>query len=187
MMKTAIHTKLIVLLVSTAVFFLAFIWFLCVWPMYGPSITKEKAMGRFERQTGISIADEMAILGFKNDHGSMNGDGEFGMVVTMPPVRIATILRGPPPFGKSWRNGPVAGEIGCHCAFIYAESPGAETTQNTPPQYFGGSPEVGALLSSTDVIYCAQSRGPASIPWNNGTLLVVRPSDGTLWLSEWDF
>ena len=41
-------------------------------------------MGRFERQTGISIADEMTILGFKNDHGGMNGDGEFGMVVTMP-------------------------------------------------------------------------------------------------------
>jgi len=166
---------------------LSFIWFLCVWPMYGPSITKEKAMERFERQTGISIADEMAILGFKNDHRGMNGDGEFGMVVTMSPARIATILRGPPPFGKSWCRGPVTGEIGCHCAFIYAESPGVETARNTPPQYFGGSPEVSALLSSKDVVYCAQSRGPVSIPWHNGTLLVVRPSDGTLWLSEWDF
>lgn len=151
-----------------------------------PQMTKDRAKSIFTRETGITITNDADIIGFKDDHRGFVGDGEFGIGVCVSKSTMKALLDATPPLGQEWRRGPVEGEIGFHCAFIYSSSPGYGGIQGEE-RYDGGSPEAVEILSSTNAFYCAKARGPDSMLWHNGTLLLVMPSDSTVWLSMWDW
>lgn len=155
---------------------------------YGPRIDDSSqpegpANTIFARITGISFTNISSKIGYKDNTGGF-GEGEIGIGVQISESAMQTLLDAKPPFGDTWEKGPVNGKIGYHCAFIYSKSPSYGGPEE---KYLGGSPEVVAILSSTNNLYCAISRGPESMPWHNGTLLVLSPSDSTVWISMWDF
>ena len=157
---------------------------------YGPqsddrSKPEGPAKAIFARITGISITNISSKIGYKDNTGGF-GEGEIGIGVKISESAMQTLLDAKPPFGDTWEKGPVNGKIGYHCAFIYSKSPSYGTILGKG-EYSGGSPEAVAILSSTNNFYCAISRGPESMPWHNGTLLVLSPSDSTVWISMWDF
>ena len=158
---------------------------------YGPqtddrSQPEGPANAIFARITGISYTNISSVIGFKYEHRGFTGDGEIGLGARIAEDTMQTLITSNPPFGGKWEKGPVNGKIGYHCAFIYSKSPSYGTILGVG-EYNGGSPEAVAILSSTQNLYCAISRGPESMPWHNGTLLVLRPSDSTVWISMWDF
>lgn len=151
-------------------------------------INKDEAIKTFSRLTGIQWDDSFSVIGFKDTHGGFLGDGEFAVVVCMSKKKLAAVLESPPPWGDKWLTGPVKGEIGFHCAFIYPHSPGTSTDRETGiSEYSGGDPEVRDVLSSKSTKYCAKHRGPDSMPWHNGNIMVVVPDKNEVWLSVWDF
>ena len=158
---------------------------------YGPqtddrSQPEGHANAIFARITGISYTNISSIIGFKYESRGFTGDGEIGLGARITEEAMRILMATPPPFGGTWEKGPVNGKIGYHCAFIYSKSPSYGTILGKG-EYSGGSPEAVAILSSTNNFYCAISRGPESMPWHNGTLLVLSPSDSTVWISMWDF
>ena len=158
---------------------------------YGPqtddrSQPEGPANAIFARITGISYTNISSVVGFKYEHRGFTGDGEIGLGACITEEAMRTLIAAAPPFGGTWEKGPVNGKIGYHCAFIYSKAPsyGGITGEE---RYSGGSPEAVAILSSTNNLYCAIRRGPESMPWHNGTLLVLSPIDATAWISIWDF
>lgn len=155
---------------------------------YGPqtddrSRPEGPANAIFARITGLSYTNISSNIGFKYERRGFTGDGEIGLGARITEEAMRTLIASAPPFGGSWEKGPVNGKIGYHCAFIYSKAP----CYGNILGYDGGSPEAVAILSSTNNLYCAISRGPESMPWHNGTLLVLSPSDSTVWISMWDF
>ena len=150
-------------------------------------MSEPQARQRFATTTGIGWDSTFEVVGYRNTHAGFTGDGEYAIILSAPSVTISRILASPPPFGETWRNGPVDVEIGYHCSFIYAESPVAFGIGTDHPEYSGGSDEVLAILSSKEARWCAKQRGPDSMPWHNGDLLIIEPSTNRVWLSAWDF
>ena len=148
----------------------------------GCRITKEDAIERFERITGISLTDDMEYLAFKDDGP---GEGEFSIVFKLQKPRVAELLAKPPPLGKKWENGPVDPNIGYHCKFIYDQSYSSNTHNGESPIGIGGFSNADDLLKRTDIKYCAEPYGPDKMPWHDGSLLIILPSDGTMWHSTW--
>jgi hypothetical protein len=151
-----------------------------------PQMMESQAKSIFTQVTGISITNDNSIIGFKDSHQGFIGDGEFGIGVRISESTMQMLMSNSPPLNGEWAKGPVEGEIGFHCAFIYTDSPGYGGIDGEK-KYIGGSAEARDILSSTNVLYCAKDRGPKSIPWHNGTLLVLSPSNSTLWISKWDW
>ena len=154
---------------------------------YGPqtddrSQPEGPANAIFARITGISYTNISSVIGFKDKSGGF-GEGEIGLGARITEEAMQSLIATTPPFGGTWEKGPVDGKIGYHCAFIYSKSPSYGNILG----YDGGSPEAVAILSNTNNLYCAISRGPEDMPWHNGTLLVLSPSDSTVWISMWDF
>ncbi len=118
----------------------------------------------FESQTGLAWPDNAEILSVDDTHGGFHGDGEFHVVFKTDPKTIQEYLDGPAPFGGSWRKAPVPSEIGSYCVCS------SET-----------------ISGSDEIHFFAEERGPESMRWHNGLLLVVDPSTNKVCLSVWDF
>ena len=152
-----------------------------------PSMSEEQAKQSFAKVTGIPWHSDFAMVKHRDEHAGFVGDGEFAVVAIVPATTIASVLAVPPPWGPNWHTGPVDGEIGFHCSFIYPDAPGVSGAGTGDFSYFGGTEEVRSILSSTNTKWCAKQRGPESMPWHNGNLLIVEPASNRLWLSVWDF
>ena len=90
---------------------------------------------------------------------------------TMKQEVVGRWLAGQPPWnGKSWERGPVPSHIGVRCSLgtrsVWVVS------DATGPRY-GGDQQFQQLLGSKNVRYAAENRGPYSLPWHNGNLLIV--------------
>lgn len=152
-----------------------------------PSMSEGQAKESFARITGIPWQPDFTLVKHRDDHRGLLGDGEFAVVAVVPPTTVASLLAAAPPWGVKWNTGPVDGEIGFHCSFIYSDAPGVEGDGTGAAWYVGGAEEVRAVLSSRDTMWCAMQRGHESMPWHNGNLLIVEPASNRLWLSVWDF
>lgn len=157
------------------------------WATKGSPVTDERAKSIFANYTGISLTSDSSIIGFKNSHNGFNGNGEIGIVVRLSEQAMQTLASGDPPLGDKWMKGPVEGRLGSHCAFIYSKRPQYWGWPQGEEGYYDGTPEVIELLTNPDIQYCAVDRRPQSIPWYHGTLLVLRPTDSTVWLSAWNW
>lgn len=150
-------------------------------------LMSEKEVKRiFTGITGITWQDSFSIVGSKDSHGGIMGQGEFSVLVKVPDNLIAT-LASKSYWDANWHKGPVEGRIGFHCSFIYEESPSLTTMHSQEPEYVGGSDEVRDILTNTNIKWCAKDRGPQEIPWHCGYLLIIEPENSTIWLSAWDW
>jgi hypothetical protein len=147
--------------------------------------TVEDPGSDFERQTGLAWPDNAEILSVDDTHGGFHGDGEFHVVFKTDAETIQEYIKGRAPFEGSWRNGPVPHEIGVHCNFG-SEGVFVIGDSNGRTEYAGDSSLIG-VLESDEVYFAAKDRGPESIQWHNGHLLVLDPTTNKVWLSVWDF
>ena len=178
-----IGVRMYLLTVTVALCLLAFVFFRPA----PPPMSEDEARRGFTNVTGIAWQSNFTMVGHKSEHAGGFGDGEYGVVVTVPVETLNRILASPPPWGTKWRNGPVDYEVGSHCSFIYAERPGGRVVGTEQFDYVGGSEEVRTILGSANTKWCAKQRGSTSMPWHNGNLLIADPSSNRLWLSVWDF
>lgn len=140
----------------------------------------------FERETGLEWPADATIVSVGDDHGGFMGDGEFHVVLRVEDSTISRLLQLQPASSLSnWQEGPVPTEIGFHCSFGTAGV--SATSRGGGPMRYTGDPELEDVLRSNAIMYSAHERCCDTIPWHNGTLLIVDPSSNKVWLSIWDF
>lgn len=157
----------------------------------------EEAKRVFTHATGIAWSPTYTLVRFSiNNPSILSSEGESTVMVRLPPERCMEILNSPPPVGEKWERGPVRGKIGFHCGLGYGQPPGVSGPAtsndenfdgNTNEEYFGENTKARALLSSTDIVYCAQDRGPASMPYHHGTLVIMQPETKMMCVSVWNY
>ena len=153
------------------------------------------AVQRFGNEAGSCLSDFTAITGlqcpgdttvnyFVDTHGGLQGDGLLCLIVT---VGIDTINRwssNSAPWGGKWTQGPVPVNIGVNCStndrriWLTTASGGAQ-------EYRGFQPTIDVLQSGA-VLYVAKPRGPETMNWHNGNLLIIDRESGQAWLFLWD-
>jgi len=140
----------------------------------------------FQRETGLDWPSGATIVSVGDTHGGFLGDGEFHVILDVDDSAINQLLKTLPkaPLSK-WTPGPVPGIIGVHCRF---GTDGVSVgSHNDEPEHYVGDPELVSMFGSPDVMYSAQEYCCESLPWHNGTLIVVDPTAKRIWLSIWDF
>lgn len=130
----------------------------------------------FNRLTGLAWPADALVLSSGDDHGGLQWEGELHVAARVAPATIASWLASPPPWGQpAWQRGPVAPEIAAHCrlgASAFSEADGAREQ---------------LAWSLESVRYVAAERCCEGLRWHNGSLLVLEPRQGLVWLSVWDF
>ncbi len=126
----------------------------------------------FTKLTGLPWPGAARVVLVGDDHGGFHGDGEFYLVFDVDRETIGGWLSGRPPWNaEAWRSGPVPSDVAGHC-------------------WFGGGPGSRAndgVFKDEKMRYVATSRGPASMPWHNGNLIVIDAKHSRILLSSWDF
>lgn len=138
----------------------------------------------FEKATGILCPLSSQLILSEDTHGGMQGDGTLCIAWTMKREIISRWLADPPPWNlKEWKRGPVPTNIGVNCSL--ETRPLWAVSDATGPRY-GGDQQLQELLGSKDVRYVAKNRGPSSLPWHNGNLLIIDTTTNSAWLFVWD-
>jgi hypothetical protein len=135
--------------------------------------------------TSLIAPPGMQVRGYGDTHSGFLGDGERYLVADVGPKVVERWLSDEPPWGNAdWKPGPVPAEIGFHCSFGFK---GLSVTTSVTSAEYHGPTELTRILSSRNVSYAARARGPQSMRWHNGDLLILEPQSGALWLSSWDW
>ena len=156
-----------------------------------PPMTTERAKSIFSSFVGIPFPNDGSIVGMRDTCGGLINDGEVGIVaripepmmqtlVSSPPSTMKTLESSPPSTEGEWIKGPVDDRIATNCYFIY-DSPWDRISRRE--ESYARPAELLQLLTDPDILYCAK-RG--SQDWHHrGWLLILRPSDSTVWVSKW--
>jgi hypothetical protein len=130
----------------------------------------------FNRLTGLAWPADALVLSSGDDHGGLQWEGEVHVVARVAPTTIADWLASSPPWRQpAWQHGPVAPEVAARCRL------GAAAFGQAEGRY---SQRTWSLES---VRYVAAERCCEGLRWHNGSLLVLDPRQGLVWLSVWDF
>lgn len=157
------------------------------WHISTPPTTLEAAKKTFTKNTGIAWPDNARDVHFDENRVPLLGDGLFYVVFTVPSKLLKAWLEFPPPWeGKTWSQGPIPAEVGCHCGFGFQSPNGWCAREGGPKEYSGGATEILEILKCKDVRYAARDRGPAGNPWYNGDLLILDARTGAIRYCSWD-
>ena len=122
----------------------------------------------FTEKTGLPWPSSGNLIKADDTHGGFHGDGDFYLVFSVDKETFSRWKSQKPPWGASrWERGPVPSEIASRCMF--------------------GDAKGWCAPASTDLFYVARARGPESMRWHNGDLLVLDPEGRVVWLYVWDF
>jgi hypothetical protein len=140
----------------------------------------------FEKVTGLTtIPSSTQIIIAEDTHGGLQGDGTICIALKVKHDVLGGWTNNLPPWSVDiWGRGPVPSEIGVNCSmqsrplWTISDSKGAKK--------YGGDQQLRELLESQDIWYVAKNRGPSTIPWHNGNLLVIDTKTDTAWLFVWD-
>jgi hypothetical protein len=138
----------------------------------------------FKFYTGLAMPEGASVVRTGDDHGGFQGDGEFYLVFEADPEALSKWLADAPPWGKSWQAGPLPSEMTFQNMFGWQESGLLDLPE---PDAHLNPDRAENVLNSTRVRYSAEERCCQTLPWHNGSLLIVDPESGYVWLSVWDF
>ena len=145
---------------------------------------------RFCWLTGLRVPFGAKDLRTADDHGGFHGDGEYYAVFKTEDRTVQSWLAKPAPWSRQkWEKGPVPPHAGLHAGFGHhgtGMSVVRSANGSTREEYFGGSPEIMAVLQSSNVWFSCRARGPKDMPWYNGDLIILDPNSSMVWLSSWD-
>ena len=137
-------------------------------------------IGEFEKVTGLSCPASTQPVLSEDTHGGFHGDGKLYIALRAKQEVVEGWLADRPPWdAQQWRRGPVPIEIGIHCSL-----PGRRIWSISGK--YEGDQQSRELLESEHVWYAAKDRGPSSIRWHNGSLLLIDTKSDTAWLFVWD-
>ena len=170
-----------------------FLWTLCLFiaiPAFlrfePEAIAVSDAPVVFTQQTGLPWPATASKIAIGDNHGGFHGDGELYMTFEVDRTTLTTWLAGPAPWGQgTWKQEPIPPDIALRASFGTTRAQ-LVSTNGGPPEYRGNSQLI-SLFGSPDNRYAASERCCQSIPWHNGSLLVIDSKHNRVWLSVWDF
>ena len=131
----------------------------------------EDPASEFTRYTKLKWPEGAAIVSVGDDHGGLQGDGEFHLVFDADKEILKRWLESSTSWGDpEWKDGPIPEVIADHC-FISVKH--------------GTTYQKG--LAQSQIRYCAEDFKHSDIPWHNGRVLAIDPVAGRVYLSWWDF
>ena len=108
----------------------------------------------FSQLTGWQLPSTASILESTNSHSGFKNDGDYVLIVNMPPVELQSLLESDP---NTWLDCPLAPEI-VHYAWSLPVHSGT--------QYYG------KRTSESDT------------NWHRGHVVIVNPESGMVWVYE---
>ena len=140
---------------------------------------------QFEKAAELECPLSSQLLLSEDTHGGLQGDGTLCIAWTMKQEVVGRWLAGQPPWnGKSWERGPVPSHIGVRCHLGTRLGMGSIGRNRSK---IWRRPAVSTVAwSQKNVRYAAKNRGPSSLPWHNGNLLIVDTTTNSVWLFMWD-
>ena len=139
----------------------------------------------FKFFTGLAMPEDATVVRTADNHGGFHGDGEFYLVFKTDRATLENWLAEPPPWGKRWQAGPLPSEMTYQnmfgWEFDFSAVEGQAAVDPTKPD------RAAYAFNSPSVRYSAEERCCEGTPWHNGSLLIVDPESGYVWLSVWDF
>ena len=159
------------------------------WPWIDHT-TEQEAIDNFVKWTGLEYPDSAQIIAFGDDHGiiTMSSEGDYFLVFDVDEKSITEILNQQPESPQpeqwafsEWQSGPVPAEIGRGRRFE------TKATYSTQAHSSVTQEEVAQVFEHEDIFYSASERCCDTIPWHNGTLIVIDPNENRVWVSGWDY
>ncbi|MBX9790358.1 MAG: hypothetical protein K2Y37_15680 [Pirellulales bacterium] len=139
----------------------------------------------FKFITGLVMPKGALVVRTADDHGGFHGDGEFYLVFKADRKSLVKLLADEPPWGDRWQTSPVPGLMGFGNQFgwqsKFSADEGHAAIDATRPD------RAAYAFHAPSMRYSAQERCCQTLPWHNGSLLIVDPESGYVWLSVWDF
>lgn len=109
----------------------------------------------FLHLTEWELPPDAEILENRNTHGGMTNDGDYTLIVRMPPESLQTLIQGN---SMEWTDCPIAPEIARSAPSL--------------PRHAGQQ-------------YFAQKTFSSDNDWHRGHLVIVNEETGIVWVYEW--